>query len=1187
MAGFLPPVLVELRANGAQAIAEMGRVQAAMTATAASAEAQSAREAAAARAAAAQAATLAQEKKAAYESAAAAQVAAAKEGEDAQIAATERTKLAQAEYAAAAQASAQADARAVEAMAAAHETSSARVSRAWSTVKNTANMVATFTLAGAAIIGAASIKMAADFQRETELLVTAGGESQSALESVRSGILNIATSTGTATSQLAAGMYVMEKAGYRGADGLKVLQAAAEGAKAENVDLATMTQAVTDILLDYGKGADQAVSVTNGLVAASGAAKTTMQDFAASMSQIIPTAANAGLSFAQVGGALATMTQHGESAQQSAQNLSNLLFQLEKPSNVASHALQQMGIDVTALSQNLGDEGGGIGLLGSLQRIDAQIKAHMGPDGQVVQDAMKNSASATADLQTIIAKMPPKLAELSRGFLDGSVSQMEYQKGFKSMGGSADALGNQFLSLSKSTLGVNDIIKSGNPAMQTYVAAWNKAAGGMTGARTALMLLMKDPQSGLTAFEENIKRITAAEDQNGQHIATWAQTQSLFTTQLDMTVQSAEKLGIELGSKLLPAAQGALSGIADLFHGFEEGNPVLWGTVAVLGAVTAAVVGAKIVGGLVSISKSMIALGASAATGTSQFIAGFRSADAAASTFTGRMGTLGGALRGMLPTLARLGTAAAVAGVAFQTLNAAQNAFGTNNVGPSLEQATNAMLQFGNATDGVNSLFQKWESGPMKSAPTDVHNLNDAIGYLNDGFAQTGDGITKFAGAITGVFGVKLTSGMDQVKQRFDQIGQSLGQMVQGGSMQAAAQGFDQIAEAFTKQGKTAQDALNTMPAYRDALLSQAQAAGVSLSQEELLEFAMGRIPQKMQEAAKSTGDFVDAAGRIRPITPDLKKSLDDAGVSADGLVTDLGKVVDGMSAAGMATVSTRDATSRFYQAVNDAKTATADLAKQGVDLSGALNQQHTDFDLTTAAGQALNAKFEDVKNSGLTMAKSFAGDGVNAQKEVQGALQQTYDNLVTSAHGMGITGGAADDLARRILGIPTGVTTQAWLNDYASSKAAEITNAINAIPTSHLTTVTIAYTETGNPGTAGAGVVHANAAGGYQAFAGGGAVGVYPYGGMLTGPGTGISDSMLIRASNGEFVTREAMVQKYGIETFTALNNGSAPVAAVHAAISGRPVGGGGQTVNVYATTNASPDDIARAVGWTLRTLN
>ncbi|WP_229232746.1 phage tail tape measure protein [Sinomonas cyclohexanicum] len=1172
-----------MRANASQAIAEMGRVQAAMTATAASAEAQSAREAAAARAAAAQAATLAQEKKAAYESAAAAQVAAAKEGEDAQIAATERTKLAQAEYAAAAQASAQADARAVEAMAAAHETSSARVSRAWSTVKNTANMVATFTLAGAAIIGAASIKMAADFQRETELLVTAGGESQSALESVRSGILNIATSTGTATSQLAAGMYVMEKAGYRGADGLKVLQAAAEGAKAENVDLATMTQAVTDVMLDYGKGADQAVSVTNGLVAASGAAKTTMQDFAASMSQIIPTAANAGLSFAQVGGALATMTQHGESAQQSAQNLSNLLFQLEKPSNVASHALQQMGIDVTALSANLGDENGGIGLLASLQRIDAQIKAHMGPDGQVVQDAMKNSASATADLQTIIAKMPPKLAELSRGFLDGSVSQTEYQKGFKSMGGSADALGNQFLSLSKSTLGVNDIIKSGNPAMQTYVAAWNKAAGGMTGARTALMLLMNNSKQ----FEDNIKTITAAEDQNGQHISTWAQTQSLFTTQLDMTVQSAEKLGIELGAKLLPAAQGALSGIADLFHGFEEGNPVLWGTVYALGAVTAAVVGAKIVGGLVSISKSMIALGASAATGMSQFINGFRNADAAASSFTGKMGTLGGAVRGVLPALSKLAIAAAAAGLAIQGLEAIDRTFGSHGLAPSLEQTTNAMLQFGSATDGVDSLFQKWDTGLLTTAPAKVHDLGTAFAYLSDGGNQVVHSIVGVTNGFAGLFGGHITDGVEQIQNRISGLGQSLGQMVQGGSMQAAAQGFDQIALAGAKSGKSTQDVLNMMPAYRDALLSQAQAANVALSPEELLEFAMGRIPQKMQEAAKSTGDFVDEAGRIRPITPDLKKSLDDAGVSADGLVTDLGKVVDGMSAAGMATVSTRDATSRFYQAVNDAKTATADLAKQGVDLSGALNQQKTDFDLTTAAGQALNAKFEDVKNSGLTMAKSFAGDGVNAQQEVQGALQQTYNNLVTTANGMGITGGAADDLARRILGIPTGVTTQAWLDDYASSKAAEITNAINAIPTSHLTTVTIAYTETGNPGTAGAGVVHANAAGGYQAFAGGGAVGVYPYGGMLTGPGTGISDSMLIRASNGEFVTREAMVQKYGIETFTALNNGSAPVAAVHAAISGRPVGGGGQTVNVYATTNASPDDIARAVGWTLRTLN
>ena len=43
--------------------------------------------------------------------------------------------------------------------------------------------------------------------------------------------------------------------------------------------------------------------------------------------------------------------------------------------------------------------------------------------------------------------------------------------------------------------------------------------------------------------------------------------------------------------------------------------------------------------------------------------------------------------------------------------------------------------------------------------------------------------------------------------------------------------------------------------------------------------------------------------------------------------------------------------------------------------------------------------------------------------------------------------------------------------------------------------------------------------------------------GGLLSGPGTGTSDSMLIRASNGEYVMRAAAVDRYGVGFFDALN--------------------------------------------------
>src|SRR5487761_1425903 len=78
-------------------------------------------------------------------------------------------------------------------------------------------------VAGLAVAGV-SIKMAGDFQESMTSLVTGAGESQSAIDMVSQGILAMAPAVGTSTTDLAAGMYMIESAGYHGAAGLNVLR---------------------------------------------------------------------------------------------------------------------------------------------------------------------------------------------------------------------------------------------------------------------------------------------------------------------------------------------------------------------------------------------------------------------------------------------------------------------------------------------------------------------------------------------------------------------------------------------------------------------------------------------------------------------------------------------------------------------------------------------------------------------------------------------------------------------------------------------------------------------------------------------------------------------------------------------------------------------------------------------------
>ena len=155
------------------------------------------------------------------------------------------------------------------------------------------------------IVGVESIKMAGEFQQSTNILVTSAGESAKSLGMVRKGILSIAAETGTKWQDLVDGMYRIEKAGFRGADGLTILRAAAQGAREEGTSLEVVTGSLTSALLDYHLGASSAVMVTNEMKTAAGEAKATFQEFDTGLGRILPQASSLHISLADISGSLA------------------------------------------------------------------------------------------------------------------------------------------------------------------------------------------------------------------------------------------------------------------------------------------------------------------------------------------------------------------------------------------------------------------------------------------------------------------------------------------------------------------------------------------------------------------------------------------------------------------------------------------------------------------------------------------------------------------------------------------------------------------------------------------------------------------------------------------------------------------------------------------------------------------
>ena len=400
-----------------------------------------------------------------------------------------------------------------------------------------------------------STDAAEDFQKQMNLLVTAGGESTKNLHLVEEGIKDIAVQTGISTSQLAEGMYTMEKAQIRGADGLKVLKAAAQGAVDEQVDLGVMTNALTSIMRSYNIPAGKATSVTNQLVAASGAAKTTMQEFAGSLSTVLPVASAAGISFAEVGGAEATLTSHGTSAQESTQELANTIRSLQAPNAVAVKEMQQFGISSVDVAQNLGKRG----LTGTISYLSETILKSMGPSGTILLNSFNQSKFAAQDAATMFDKLTGESKKLAQGVMDGSVTLNDYRKGLKALPTQQAALVRQWQQMYSTSKGFNDQLKQGSPQAQTYTEALKKIMGGATGMNTALML-----SGGSTrTFANNVKAISDAAKENGKDISTWEETQNTARVQTERFNQVLETSRITLASKFLPAITGSMRGMTD------------------------------------------------------------------------------------------------------------------------------------------------------------------------------------------------------------------------------------------------------------------------------------------------------------------------------------------------------------------------------------------------------------------------------------------------------------------------------------------------------------------------------------------------------------------------------------------------------------------------------------------------
>jgi len=218
-------------------------------------------------------------------------------------------------------------------------------------------------------IGVSAIKMGMDFEDSLNHIVGLVGISREQVNAWKEDIYALSGETARSPKELAEALYFITSSGVDAADALDVLRASAQASAAGLGETQIIADAVTSAMNAYGASNLSAAQATSVLVAMVRVGKGEAESFAPVLAQVIPIAATLGVSFEQVGAALAFFTRFGMPASEAATSLKQILQSMVKPARQEAEALAEVGLSFQQLQATLKEKG----LLATLQMLNDRV----------------------------------------------------------------------------------------------------------------------------------------------------------------------------------------------------------------------------------------------------------------------------------------------------------------------------------------------------------------------------------------------------------------------------------------------------------------------------------------------------------------------------------------------------------------------------------------------------------------------------------------------------------------------------------------------------------------------------------------------------------------------------------------------------------------------------------------------
>ncbi|MFB0523914.1 MAG: phage tail tape measure protein [Phycisphaerae bacterium] len=209
-----------------------------------------------------------------------------------------------------------------------------------------------------------SIKEFASFEKQMAMVSTMLDDQAMHLMPQYTGqIRDMAKKFGEGTETMAKGLYDILSASIAPSKAMDVLRVSIKAAKAGMTDTGIAADAITTILNSYRWEAEQAAQISDKLFAIVKRGKTTFADLAPNIGKVAALAAQANLSFDELGAAIATLTRSGLQTELAMTGLRSIITQFLKPNKEASELARQYGFELNTATLEA------IGLTGVMEKL--------------------------------------------------------------------------------------------------------------------------------------------------------------------------------------------------------------------------------------------------------------------------------------------------------------------------------------------------------------------------------------------------------------------------------------------------------------------------------------------------------------------------------------------------------------------------------------------------------------------------------------------------------------------------------------------------------------------------------------------------------------------------------------------------------------------------------------------------